>query len=185
MISKGVILALLGCSGAVLAAQTNEEPVAVFTEHPRLFLRPQRLRLLKRERERTSARWQQLETLVAGGAPMPERGLAWGLYSMVSGNDALAREAITLGTTGALDLREQALVFDWFEHLMSDAQRRDFAARIRKGIEDTAADNSVAAVRSRALAAIAIFDHVPQVPQRELERIVRQWWGGRMLPALK
>src|SRR6478609_10258855 len=69
--------------------QSNDDPVAVFTEHPRLFLRPQRLRLLKRERERKSARWDQFETLVAGGAPMPERGFAWGLYSMISGNDAL------------------------------------------------------------------------------------------------
>jgi hypothetical protein len=185
MTSKLAAAALVCCTLGTLRAQTNDDPVAVFTEHPRLFLRPQRLRLLKRERERKSARWEQFETLVAGGAPMPERGFAWGLYSMVSGNDALAREAILLGTTGELDLRQQALVFDWFQNLMSESQRRDFAARIKKGIDDTAADNSVAAVRSRALAAIAIFDHIPQAPQRELERIVRQWWGARTLPALK
>ena len=166
-------------------AQTGDEPVAVFTEHPRLLLRPQRLRLLKRERERGSPRWQQLEALVAGGAPMTERGFAWCLYSMIAGNDALAREAITLAGTGALDLREQALVFDWFEHIMSDSQRKDFAARLAKAIAETAADNSVAATRSRTLAAIAIYDHVPKVPQAELERTVRQWWTGRMLPALK
>src|SRR5215470_2045913 len=99
---------------------------------------------------------------------MPERGFAWGLYSMISGNDALAREAVQLGLRGELDLRQDALVFDWFQHLMTDSQRRDFAARIKKAIDDTAADNSVAAVRSRALGAIAIFDHVPQTPQREL-----------------
>jgi hypothetical protein len=185
MTSPLVAAVLLCCISVTAGAQSNDDPIAVFTEHPRLFLRPQRLRLLKRERERKSARWEQFETLVAGGAPMPERGFAWGLYSMVSGNDALAREAVLLGTRGELDLREEALVFDWFQNLMSESQRRDFAARIKKGIDDTAADNSVAAVRSRALAAIAIFDHVPQTPQRELDRIVRQWWGGRMLPALK
>jgi hypothetical protein len=185
MTSKLAAAALFCCIQVTPGAQTNDDPVAVFTEHPRLLLRPQRLRLLKRERERKSARWEQFEALVAGGAPMPERGFAWGLYSMISGNDALAREAILLGTTGELDLRQEAMVFDWFQNLMSDSQRRDFAARIKKGIEETAADNSVAGVRSRALAAIAIFDHVPQTPQRELERIVRQWWGARMLPALK
>jgi hypothetical protein len=185
MTSK-LALAILFCSiWGTLGAQTNDEPVAVFTEHPRLFLRPQRLRLLKREHERKSARWEQFEALVAGGAPMPERGFAWGLYSMISGNDALAREAILLGSNGELDLRQEAMVFDWFEHLMSEQQRREFAARIKKGIEDTASDNSVAAVRSRTLAAIAIYDHVPQVPNRELERVVRQWWGARVLPALK
>jgi hypothetical protein len=168
-----------------LAAQSGDDPVAVFTEHPRLLLRPQRLRLLKRERERSSARWQQLEALVAGGAPMAERGFAWGLYSEVAGNDALAREAIVLGLTGALDLRQQALVFDWFQNLMSDSQRREFAASLQKGIAATAADTSIAAIRSRAMAAIALYDHVPQIPQRELERTVHQWWAGRMVPALK
>src|SRR5262245_12224321 len=135
MTSKLAGPAVFFCFLGILGAQANDEPVAVFTEHPRLFLRPQRLRLLKRETARTSARWQQLETLLAGGAPMPERGLAWGLYSMVSGNEALAREAILLGTTGALDLRQEAFVFDWFQHLMSESQRRDFAARLKKGIE--------------------------------------------------
>src|SRR6266576_915967 len=78
-------LAAALCSLCVaLAAQTTDDPVAVFTEHPRLFLRPQRLRLLKRERERASPRWQQFETLVAGNAPMPEPGFAWALYSQVS-----------------------------------------------------------------------------------------------------
>ena len=173
------------CFCVTLTAQTGDDPVAVFTEHPRLLLRPQRLRLLKRERERSSARWQQFEALVAGGAPMPERGFAWGLYSVVAGNQDLGREAVLLATTGALDLRQQALVFDWCQNLMSDDQRRTFAARLQKGIADTAADNSIAAVRSRVFAAIAIYDHVPQTPQRELERTVRQWWGGRMLPALK
>jgi len=62
-------------------AQTaTGDPVAVQTEHPRLLLRPQRLRLLRRERERTSMRWQQFEALVAGGAPMPEKGFALALY---------------------------------------------------------------------------------------------------------
>ena len=44
---------------------------------------------------------------------------------------------------------------------------------------------SVAAVRSRALAAIALYDQVPQTPQRELERIVRVWWEKETAPALK
>ena len=156
MRTKLARVALLCCTTLPLAGQPADEPVAVFTEHPRLLLRPQRMRLLKRERERSSARWQQFEALVAGGAPMPERGFAWGLYSLVAGNDALAREAVALAQTGQLDLREQALVFDWCQHLMSDSQRREFAARLQKNIADTPADNSIAAIRSRAMAAIAI-----------------------------
>jgi hypothetical protein len=185
MIRKLAAMGLFVVFCSSLMAQGGDDPVAVFTEHPRLFLRPQRLRLLKRERERGSARWQQFEALVAGGAPMPERGLSWGLYSVVAGNQDLGREAIRLAMSGELDLRQQALVFDWCQNLMSDSQRKDFAIRLQKGMADTAADTSIAAVRSRVLAAIALYDHLPKTPQAELERTVRQWWDGRMVAALK
>jgi hypothetical protein len=172
-----------------LTAQTDD-PVMVSTEHPRLFLRPQRLRLLKRERERTSARWQQFELFMAGKAPMPERGFAEALYYQVSGNADAGRRAVAwalspASTTPINDLRQQAIVFDWCQDVLSAAQRRDLTARLQRGIADTAANESMTAVRSRALAAVALFDHVPQAPQRELERVVRNWWGGKMVPALK
>jgi hypothetical protein len=47
------------------------------------------------------------------------------------------------------------------------------------------ADDSMAAVRSRVLAAVALFDHVPRAPQRELEGVVRNWWNGKMAPAIE
>jgi hypothetical protein len=181
-------------AGQTAAGQTDavqtDEPVMVSTDHPRLFLRPQRLRLLKRERERSSARWQQFELLMAGKAPMPERGLAEALYYQISGNADAGRRAVAwalgpAGTTPSNDLRQQALVFDWCQDVLSAAQRRDLAARLQRGIADTAANESMPAVRSRVLAAVALFDHVPQAPQRELERVVRSWWGGKMVPALK
>src|SRR5450432_1862187 len=166
-------------------AARTDDPVMVSTEHPRLFLRPQRLRLLKRERDRTAARWQQCEGLMAGKAPMPERGLAEALYYQVSGNADAGRRAVAWALSPASDLRQQALVFDWCQDVLSAAQRRDLAARMQKGIADTAANESITAVRSRVLAAVALFDHVPQTPQRELERVVRNWWGGKIVPALK
>ena len=57
-------------------------------------------------------------------------------------------------------------------------------ARMSKAIADTA-DTTVAGVSARTLAAIALADETPQVPQRALEFAVRQWWGRRMLPGLK
>jgi hypothetical protein len=69
--------------------------------------------------------------------------------------------------------------------LLSEAQRRDLAARLEKGMAAAAANDSMAAVRSRVLAAVALFDHVPQAPQRELEGVVRDWWNGKMAPALE
>ena len=73
--------------------QASDEPVTVSSEHPRLFLRPARLRLLKRERERASARWQQFDALLAGNASMPEPGLALALDYQVSGNAAAGQPA--------------------------------------------------------------------------------------------
>jgi hypothetical protein len=177
-------LVFLAISG--LRAQTGaDEPVTVSADHPRLFLRPQRLRLLKREQDRTSARWQQLELFIVGAAPMPEPGFANALYYAVSGQEAAGRRAITWALGRESDLRQQALVFDWCLPLMTETQKKDLAARIARGIGQTPGDDSIPTTRSRALAAIAIFDHVPDAPQRELERIVRQWWGGKIAPALK
>ena len=36
-------------------------------------------------------------------------------------------------------------------------------------------------MRSRVLAAVALYDHVPDAPQRELERVVRAWWNGTIV----
>jgi hypothetical protein len=168
-----------------LAAQSGEEPVTVSSEHPRLFLRPGRLRLLKRERERTSARWQQFETLITGKAPMPERAFAEALYYQVSGDADAGRQAIASALGRDSDVRQQAIAFDWCQDLLSDTQRRDLTARLEKALSAPPADDNVAATRSRVLAAVALFDHVPQAPQRELERVVRGWWGSKIVPALK
>ncbi|MGA3019881.1 MAG: hypothetical protein ABSF62_22405 [Bryobacteraceae bacterium] len=186
----GTIVALW-CA-AMAAAQTpapvrtpvSSEPVVVSTEHPRLLLRPARLRLLRRERERTSMRWQQFFTLMAGHAPMPEPGLAQALYYQVAEDADAGRAAIAWALGADADLRQQALVFDWCQDLLSEAQKRDLAARMVKGMTQTASDESVPAVRSRVLAAVALFDHVADVPRRELERAVHGWWGGRTAPAL-
>ena len=176
---------LVVLSGSFLQAQVADELVMVSTEHPRLFLRPARLRLLKRERQRASPRWQQFEALIAGNAPMPERGFAQALDYQISGDAAQGQQAIAWALAPGSDLRQQALVFDWCQDLLSEAQRRDLTARLEKGISTPAPDDSIATARSRALAAVALFDHVPQTPQRELERVVRSWWEGKLIPALK
>ena len=57
---------------AVAWGQAADEDYRPYTEQPRLFLRAQRLRLLKRERDRQSMRWEQFNTLMAGKAQMAE-----------------------------------------------------------------------------------------------------------------
>jgi hypothetical protein len=187
MCPKILAAALLALVARVpVSAQISaEDPVTVATAHPRLLLTAARLRLLTRERQRASPRWQQLETLITGGAAMPEPAFAQALYYRIAGDKAAGRQAIEWALGAGDDLRQLALVFDWCQDLLTESQNRDLAARIQKRMADTAADDSVAATRSRVLAAIALFDHVPGVPQRELERVVRQWWLGKLVPALK
>jgi hypothetical protein len=181
------LLAMAACGSMVLEAQVpGGEPVAVSTDHPRLLLSPARFRLLKRERERSSSRWQQLELLITGNAPMPERGFAYGLFYKISGNDEYGRKAIEWALGSGNDLRQLALVYDWCQDLLTAAQNRALAARLEKGIAAApAASETVASVRSRALAAVALYDHVAVTPQRELQRIVHTWWESKIVPALK
>src|SRR5579885_3445607 len=103
-------LLLVGGLGAIVfcapyaagQAAANDDVVSVFTEHPRLFLRPARLRLLQKERERASARWQQFDAYVSADAPLPETGFAEALYYQVSGSAPAGRKAIAwaLGPEG-------------------------------------------------------------------------------------
>ncbi|HLH19053.1 MAG TPA: hypothetical protein VKX45_17665 [Bryobacteraceae bacterium] len=181
------ILALASCrpAPAQAAPPQNDEPITVSTEHPRLLLRPQRLRLLRRERERASARWQQFAALVEGKAPFEERGFALALYYQVAGDEAAGREAVQFALGPSVDLRQQALVYDWCRNLFDETRRTALAAKLERAIAVAPKDETVETARSRALAAIALFDEVEQTPQRELERLVRQWWTGRIIPALK
>jgi hypothetical protein len=186
---KAVFILAVGAAaiatGQAPSTAPPDDPIVVSTEHPRLFLRPARLRLLRRERERASLRWNQFQTLMAGGAAMPEPGFAGALYYQVAGDKAAGRQAIAWALGPDADLRQMALVYDWCQDLFSAAERQSFAARLSRSMTDSAADSSMAAARSRALAAVALFDEIPNTPQRELERLIRQWWDGKIAPALK
>src|SRR5262249_38149308 len=93
------------------AAQTNDDPITVSAEHPRLLLRPARLKLLKRELERSSARWRQFQTRVEAGPALPEPGFALALYYQVSGDMKDGHQALTWALRPRAELRRQRLVF--------------------------------------------------------------------------
>src|ERR1700685_3223784 len=83
MTRREILRYLAALSALRLCGQTKDnsgpekprpDSFKVYTEGPRLLLRPQRLRLLRRERERRSLRWDQFETLWTANAPFPEPG---------------------------------------------------------------------------------------------------------------
>jgi hypothetical protein len=179
-------LALCGLlAGTLLAAsatlQAADEDFHVFTDAPRLFLTRQRLRLLQRERERDSVRWQQFDALVVGGAPMPEAAVAQALYYQVSGNVAAGRKAVEWALSpAATDLRQLALIFDWCGKVMTPSQADALAAKIERGIAEPAASD-IPHQAARALAAIAIADRLKDQAESILRPIVEIWWRGSVV----
>lgn len=160
-------LALLLAAG--LAAQTTEEDFHVFRDHPRLILTPQRIKLLKREKDRLSPRWVQFETLIHGKAVMPEPAFAFALYYQVAGDIEFAKGA----AAAVNDARSLALAYDWLP-----SQRKQLEPKLRAAAAGSL-PSTVEGMRTRAMIAIALEDHAT------LERIVKQWWRGQVAPALK
>lgn len=158
-----------------------EDDYKVYTESPRIFLNAKRLRLLRREKERLSIRWQQFELLMAGKAPMPEPGFALALYSQVSQSPEPCQRAIAAALTSS-DIRQTAIVADWC------GTNATLTARLQKSLTVPLASMpiaSVAAARNRAIAAIAIADQAPQASARALEELVEKWWRSALAPKLR
>jgi hypothetical protein len=178
-------ISALALATASLAGIAFGEDLRVDAAHPRLLLTARRLKLLRRERERQSLRWNQFHLLMAGKAPMPEPGFAQALYYQVSGGAEAGQQAVlwALGA-GAADLRQLALVFDWCQDVLTEAQSKALAAKLARAIQQSRRDTSVSAVRSRLLAAIALSGHLPDVPEREIEQVVHKWWEGEIVPAI-
>ena len=154
-----------------------DEDYHVFSDGPRLLLTKQRLRLLQRERDRQSMRWEQLDALVSGGAPMPEQGLAWALYYQVAKNQPAGRKAVEWALDEKhTDTRELALIFDWCSPLMTKSQADRVAAKLEKSL---AVDSGEVSKQSaRALAAIALADRLPDQGEAVLKKIIQGWWRG-------
>jgi hypothetical protein len=165
------------------AQNLPEEDFHVYRDPPRLLLTPQRLRLLQRERERQSPRWEQFDSLINAGAALAEPGFAWALYYQVTRQADAARKAAewALGDR-ASDLRQLALVFDWCSPALPQAQAGQLAEKIQRAMMDSADD--ARGQSARVLAAIALADRLPDQGDAVLSDVVRKWWRGKIVPAL-
>lgn len=180
----GLLLAALWNPLAAQPPQAApDEDFHVYTDAPRLLLTKQRLRLLQRERERQSPRWQQFDGLVTSGAPLPEAGLAKALYARVASNPAAGKSAVEWAldpkTEAGANLRQLALIFDWCGPEMSAEQQDRLGAKIEAAIGPPAAD--IAGQSARALAAIAIADRLKDHGEAILRGIVLDWFRGPIL----
>lgn len=171
-----------------LHAQTEDE-YRVYTEHPRLILTAQRLRLLKRERERDSRRWRQFELLVKSSPQMAEPGFSLGLYYAVTGDTAAAAKAAGWALSPeTTDLRQMALVYDWCQPGLNPKDAAALAAKIRQLIQKRTG-TGIAIERDRILAWIATAsdDKNPDTRHSEeapLKQAIERWWRAEYAPAL-
>ena len=187
-----LLLVLTGTPVFAQAANPDED-FRVYTDPPRLLLTRQRLRLLQRERERMSARWESFEGFVASGAKMPEPGFALALYFRVAGDTAAGKKAVEWALSGdadpVRDLRQLALVFDWCGPVISDSQADRLGTKIERGIAAAAQGmtraNDVSRQRARVLAASALADRLKDHGESILRPIVESWWRGNMVKEIE
>ncbi|MCU1339827.1 MAG: hypothetical protein JWO19_5408 [Bryobacterales bacterium] len=175
------LVGLLSGQNAV-GRNADAEDFHVYRDAPRLLLTPQRLRLLQRERERQSARWEQFDALISGGAPMAEPGFARALYYQVTRQPATARQAIEWALGNATDLRQLALVFDWCGPALSPVESDRLAVKIERALAAPATD--VRGQSARVFAAIALADRLPDQGNAVLSEIVQKWWRAQIVPQL-
>lgn len=160
----------------------------VYTESPRLFLRDRRLKLLKRERERQSMRWVQFESLITGNARMAEPGFAYALYGAATGEAESCKKAASWAIQAANpanldDLRQIALVADWCQSALTDTESAQIGRKLAPAL--AARPATARAVRSSALAALALADSEPQAAAAFLRYAVEQWWRKQIQPELQ
>ena len=166
----------------LVTADAQNDEYRVYTEHPRLLLTVQRLRLLKREREREAQRWRQFDLLVKG-APLPEPGFSLALYYAVAGDAAVGKRAVEWALGPADDLRQLALVYDWCQPLLSPQQSAALSAKIRQLLQKRTGD-SISARRDRVLALIATADDSKHSEESPLTEMVQKGWRAGFAPAL-
>jgi len=156
----------------------------VHTNPPRLLLEPARVRLLRKEKDRQSIRWQQFASLISKGAQMPEPGFALALYWQTSGELRYAQSAIQFAA-GSSDVRQIALVYDWCRQMLTEEQARVIEEKLRNAIRQLDLSLDIPTIRDIVMASIALADKEPQLCARVLQQIVEQRWRVQLVPRLK
>jgi hypothetical protein len=160
----------------------------VYVEPPRLLLAGRRLRLLRREHERKSMRWEQFSALIEGGARMPEPGFSQALYGIVANSKSACEQALAWATKTANakragDLRQMALVYDWCKPQLS----ADSIAALEKAILPALKlrPRDVTEVRSVLFASIATAETNPAAAESFLRYALEDWWRKQTVPQLR
>jgi hypothetical protein len=165
------------------ASSPRPESFKVYTEGPRLLLRPARLRLLRRERERRSLRWEQFEILWTASAQFPELGWTQALRFQIAddreaGTRAVAWAVGPADVTREEDVRQMALISDWCASLLAGDDKVQLTAKLQRAAADPRPPKTLADVRSKFFAAIALADSQPAAGEKTLQTAFDGFWNG-------
>ncbi|MCW5964910.1 MAG: hypothetical protein KIT83_12800 [Bryobacterales bacterium] len=176
MYRRDVLRAIGAGLGAACCPGYAQESYAVYQPSPRLLLSEDRLRLLRREHERRTERWRQLELLIQGEARFPEPAFALALAHLATGDESLARRAFDALQPNTSP-NQVAMVSDWCGDVLSAPQRATLNQRLTSTVNaGLPADASPARVRDLTLAAVTVADDLPEASARALGWVHQQWW---------
>jgi hypothetical protein len=173
-------------------ATPEPDSFKVYTDAPRLFLSPARVKLLRRERDRRSLRWEQFQTLWGADAQFPEFGWTAALRYQVAQEDSAGRQAVTwaTGKAGLADsaisdgvARQMALIADWCAPLISAEDKPVIFARLEKIM--TGGVTGIAAARTKTLAAIVLADVRPEASEKALREVYEGFWKTRFIGGVR
>jgi len=176
-------LSALTLPGQDLPGQSRPDSFRIYSDGPRLLLLPQRLRLLRRERERRSLRWDQFETLWTANAPFQELGWAQALRYRIADD----REAGTRAVAWAVgpadidrldDVRQMAIVADWCTPMISGDDKSQLVAKLQRAAADPRPVKTLLDARARIFAAVALADAQPAAGEKALQTVFDGFWNG-------
>jgi hypothetical protein len=177
-------IAGLGMRGR-LPAQNRPDSFKLYSESPRLLLRPARIKLLRRERERRSLRWDQFETLWTAGAPFPELGWAQALRYQIADDRDSGTRAVAWAVGPGDDIRQIALIADWCAPLISKDDLGLIYAKLRREAADARPVKTLPEARTKLFAAIVLSEAEPAASEKAIQGIYDNFWMGNLIPALR
>lgn len=194
MTRRAAVRYLTGIAGLTwhiprLRGQTRPDSFKVYSESPRLLLRPARLKLLRRERERRSLRWDQFETLWTAGAPFSELGSAQALRYQIAGDRDSGTRAVAWavgpGGVNQEEVRQVALIADWCAPLVAKDDMELIVAKLKREIADLRQIKSLEDARTKLFAAIVLTETDPAVSERAIQAIFDGFWNANLIPGLR
>jgi len=163
-------LATIAFLPVLLWAQDSGSPPAILPHSPHLLLSAQRLKRLKRDRQRQTPRWINFADRVENEPKSPERGFELALFYAVTGDESKGREAVDWAKTHPCEQRQLALIRDWCPTLVAQELPRTGCPG--------ANDGTLAALRDQLFTNAAAGENTEAEVERDKQVLIEKLRAG-------